>query len=129
MLGQEVAEWSEPDAKEAQRILHRIEEKVADLAFAVSDRLVAHLRLPYYRTYTLCRVTNLSMVHPAYLYAYVGAEDAVIVDGTPLSTYKVNIKAPIVLSPETVGLYVLWFFRFWRHTEVQIVSPSDPLRW
>jgi hypothetical protein len=124
-------DWQKLDPERAARILSEVNPKLDPVPFSAEHTTVRTLRLPFYKSYELCELTDLSAVPAARKYAIYRAGDVHVIDWTNEAIYETNRTAPIALDERSVVEYVKFFFNYvrGRHGRFLIIETIDDIRW
>ncbi len=124
-------DWQKLDSEKAARILSEINPHLEPVPFSMESTTVRAQRLPFYKTYELYELTDLSAIPGARKYAIYKPGDVNVVNWTNQAIYETNEKAPITIDRNNVVEYVKFFFNYvrGRHGRFQIIETIDDIRW
>lgn len=123
--------WQKLDAEKGARVLSEINPHLDPVPFSMENTTVRFQKLPFYKSYELYELTDLSAVPGARKYALYKPGDVKVINWTNQSIYETNEKAPIALDRNSVVEYVKFFFNYvrGRHGRFLIIETIDDIRW
>jgi hypothetical protein len=124
-------DWQKLDAEKSARILSEVNPHLEPVPFSVEHTTIRAQRLPFYKSYELFELTDLSAVPAARKYALYKPGDINVINWTNQTIYETNEKAPISLDERNVVDYVKFFFNYvrGRHGRFLIIETIDDIRW
>lgn len=124
-------DWQKLDPEKAARILSEINPHLEPVPFSLENTTVRIQKLPFYKGYELCELTDLSAVPGARKYAIYKPGDVNVINWTNQAIYETNEKAPITLDERNVVEYVKFFFNYvrGRHGRFLVIETIDDIRW
>lgn len=118
--------WHRLDREKTVSMIARVKPTTQSITFSPATSEAKCLKLPFYETFLLYRLTNFSSLPTFSMDFLSDGETYFYMDGSDAPIQKINAQAGLKITKETVIPYLNFYFCFVRLPEGEIILLKSP---